>query len=328
MVPTWGNNTGDGTDVSLPPEASGVSQSLRRESSRYFKFKFLEDPEMEDASMRTPWEPDDLHIATLNEVLAFLDSSGDSSLSRDGNSNDAIASGGLDVVDSDTPAPVKDRSDTEQQQETSSESKKAKKSDDERPKRPPRQRTNRKRLRPEILQLRQLIVDLEARLTCLQRIRERGGAQPVSVSSMMHIAPGQPDAAANAFENAVEEFKQLQRAQQRNLELRKALIEQAAMHEELQSLFAQNLSPEDLEFLCAIPQEEILARMLDGEHAYMHQKAQLFESKIMLLLWVSSMVAAIGESKFISRIIKRCALHDLASHCNSDSLRDLRDCVF
>ncbi|KAF1327712.1 reverse transcriptase, partial [Globisporangium splendens] len=44
MVPTWGNNTGDETDVSLPPEVSGVSQSLRRESSRYFKFKFLEDP--------------------------------------------------------------------------------------------------------------------------------------------------------------------------------------------------------------------------------------------------------------------------------------------
>ncbi|KAF1321829.1 hypothetical protein FI667_g11700, partial [Globisporangium splendens] len=257
------------------------------------------------------WEPDDPDVATLDEVLAFLDSCSDPSSSGDQNSNnddtgsDATTAAG----DSDTQRSAKDDDAEQQDQKTCNCRKRRKtKEDGEKLKRPPRQRTNRKRLRPEILQLRQLIVDLEARLTCLQRVRERGGVQPVSVSTMMrNEALGQPDATANAYENAVEEYRQLRRAQQQNLDLRQALVEQATAHEELQRLFAQNLTPEDLHFLCGIQSEDgVQAGMLGGERVYMYLEIHLLASKVILLLfWAISKAAATGGTSSVWRSITK-----------------------
>uniref|UniRef100_K3W8R3 Uncharacterized protein n=1 Tax=Globisporangium ultimum (strain ATCC 200006 / CBS 805.95 / DAOM BR144) TaxID=431595 RepID=K3W8R3_GLOUD len=221
------------------------------------------------------------------------------------NSNgDDTGSDATAAADSDTHKSAKD--DTEQQQQETCNCRKRRKTkeDAEKPKRPPRHRTNRKRLRPEILQLRQLIVDLEARLTCLQRVRERGGAQPVSVSTMMrNEAAGRPDATANAYENAVEEYRQLQRAQQLNFDLRQALMEQAATNEELQRLFTQNLSPEDLHFILGIPYEEgVPAGMSRGERVYMYLEIHLLASKVILFLfWAISKAAATGGTDSIGR---------------------------
>lgn len=183
--------------------------------------------------------------ATLDEVLAFIDTCSDSSSDHSSSSSEEIphlkerskSDARTTKNDDDSPAQQQQQQQQKQQQRH-----------DAKPK-APRQRT-RKRYKTEIEQLRELIVDLEARLANLERIRSHG-PRPANAFSARSAEDSttssderNTDAASTEFENAVDEYKRLQRSRRMNADLRDALVEQTHMHEELENLFTQQLTPE------------------------------------------------------------------------------------
>ncbi|KAF1322472.1 hypothetical protein FI667_g11273, partial [Globisporangium splendens] len=181
------------------------------------------------------------HIATLDEVLAYIDNNYPSS---DDSSESAVFETAHHEHKTDNETVCNDVPNQRQRHEMLNF--------DDNSKKKQLAAKPRTRYKSQILQLRDLVVDLEARLVHLQRIRLLDDTSKTSTTSSGHTCSttarsenSDQDVEPTSFETVIAEYKRLQLARRRNRQLRKALTERVNVHKQIERLlFTQRVLPE------------------------------------------------------------------------------------